>query len=186
MIPRKTMRVAEIGQSRLSPSCVLLGRFVVGPHRGQIMVGRCAVGLLAPHLSRVEPERRQVVLLPAPLAVRVLTHELSIPHPAEVRQEIDRGAFTTRLGMTVLEGADDRKFPVTVIALDQLAMGKPAHGGIIMPAGEPRAGAGKTENKLSGGSNELLPDTGAPGAAVGRDPAMATLGTFDGTEVRRG
>ena len=59
----------------------------------------------------------------------------------------------------------------------------------MMPAGEPRAGAGKTEkpqNKLSGGSNELLPDTGAPGAAVGSDPAMATLGTFDRAEVRRG
>ena len=59
----------------------------------------------------------------------------------------------------------------------------------MMPAGEPRAGAGKSEkpqNKLSGGSNQLLPDTGAPGAAVDRDPAMATLGTFDRAEVRRG
>jgi hypothetical protein len=59
----------------------------------------------------------------------------------------------------------------------------------MMPAGEPRAG-GKNENtpnKLSrGGNNELLPDTGAPGAAVGSDPAMATVGTFDGAEVRRG
>ena len=46
----------------------------------------------------------------------------------------------------------------------------------MMPAGEPRAGAGKSEkpqNKLSGGSNELLPDTGAPGAAVGADPHLA-------------
>ena len=57
----------------------------------------------------------------------------------------------------------------------------------MMPAGEPRAGKSeKPQNKLSGGSNELLPDTGAPGAAVGSDPAMATLGTFDRAEVRRG
>ena len=38
---------------------------------------------------------------------------------------------------------------------------------------------------LSRGSNELLPDTRAPGAAVGSDPAMATLGTFDRAKVRR-
>jgi hypothetical protein len=59
----------------------------------------------------------------------------------------------------------------------------------MMPAGAPRAGAGETENapnKLSGGSNELLPDTRTPRTAVGSDPAMATLGTFDGAEVRRG
>ena len=59
----------------------------------------------------------------------------------------------------------------------------------MMPAGEPRAGAGKTEkpqNKLLGGSNELLPDTGAPGAAGGSDSAMATLEKFYGAEVRRG
>jgi hypothetical protein len=59
----------------------------------------------------------------------------------------------------------------------------------MMSAGKPRAGAGEKENapnKLSGGGNELPPDTGAPSAAVGSDPAMATVGTFDGTEVRRG
>jgi hypothetical protein len=46
--------------------------------------------------------------------------------------------------------------------------------------GEPRAGAGKTQkpqNKLSGGNNELLPDIRTPGAAVGSDPAMATVGS---------
>jgi hypothetical protein len=54
--------------------------------------------------------------------------------------------------------------------------------------GEPRAGARETENapdKLSGGNNELLPDTGTPGAAVDSDPAMATVGTFDRAKVRR-
>ena len=59
----------------------------------------------------------------------------------------------------------------------------------MMPAAEARGGAGKTEkpqSKLSGGSNELLPDTRTPGAAVGSDPAMAALGTLDGTEVRKG
>ena len=58
----------------------------------------------------------------------------------------------------------------------------------MMPVGEPRA-RGKNENtpnELSEGRNELLPDTGTPGAAVGSDPAMATVGTFDGAEVRRG
>ena len=59
----------------------------------------------------------------------------------------------------------------------------------MMPAGAPRAGAGETENapnKLSGGSNELLPDTRTPGATVGSDPAMASMGTLDGAKVRRG
>ena len=45
---------------------------------------------------------------------------------------------------------------------------------------------GAPATTLSGGSNELLPDTRTPGAAVGSDPAMATVGTFDGTEVRKG
>jgi len=56
-------------------------------------------------------------------------------------------------------------------------------------AGEPRAGAGETEKP----QNELLEekpherlDTRTPGAAVGSDPAMATVGTFDRAEVRRG
>jgi hypothetical protein len=70
-----------------------------------------------------------------------------------------------------------------------IAQGPQQVNNAMMPPGEPRAGAGKTENvpnKLSGGSNELLPDSRTPGAAVGSDPAMATVGTFDRAKVRRG
>jgi hypothetical protein len=35
-------------------------------------------------------------------------------------------------------------------------------------------------------ASKAPPDAQTPGAAVGRDPAMATLGTFDRAEVRRG
>ena len=79
--------------------------------------------------------------------------------------------------------------PVVIARQANIAQGPQQVNNGMMPAAEPRAGAGKTEkpqNKLSGGSNELLPDTGTPGAAVGSDPAMATVGTFDGAEVRRG
>jgi hypothetical protein len=58
----------------------------------------------------------------------------------------------------------------------------------MMPAGEPRAGAGETEkpqNKLLEAQNAERLDFGAPGAAVGADAAMATLGTLDRAEVRR-
>jgi hypothetical protein len=53
----------------------------------------------------------------------------------------------------------------------------------------PCAGAWETENApdklLEVKPYERL-DTGTPGAAVGSDPAMATVGTFDRAEVRRG
>lgn len=55
----------------------------------------------------------------------------------------------------------------------------------MMPAGEPRAGAGKTEklnNELSGGSNELLPDTRTPALAGPIDPQMAAVGEIGRTE----
>lgn len=42
------------------------------------------------------------------------------------------------------------------------------------------------QTKLSGGGNELLPNTSASGLACGADPALATLGTFDGAKVARG
>jgi hypothetical protein len=35
-------------------------------------------------------------------------------------------------------------------------------------------------------ASKAPPDAQTPGAAVGSDPAMATLETFDGAEVRRG
>jgi hypothetical protein len=55
----------------------------------------------------------------------------------------------------------------------------------MMPASEPRAGAGKTEKP----QNELLEekpherlDTRTPGAAVGADPHLATMGENDRAE----
>ena len=91
---------------------------------------------------------------------------------------------------TTLETLATIKNPPVVFARQaNIAQGPQQVNNAMMPAGEPRAGAGKTEkpqNKLSGGSNELLPDTRTPGAAVGSDPAMATVGTFDGAKVRRG
>jgi hypothetical protein len=53
----------------------------------------------------------------------------------------------------------------------------------------PCAGAWETENapdKLLEVKPHKRLDTGTPGAAVGSDPAMATVGTFDRAEVRRG
>jgi hypothetical protein len=78
--------------------------------------------------------------------------------------------------------------PVVIARQANIAQGPQQVNNGMMPAGQPRAGAGKTEkpqNKLLGGSNELLPDIRAPGAAVGSDPAMATLGAFDRAKVRR-
>jgi hypothetical protein len=75
------------------------------------------------------------------------------------------------------------KNPPTVFARQaNIAQGPQQVNNGMMPAGEPRACAGETQkpqSKLSGGSNELLPDIRIPGAAVGGDSAMATLGTFD-------
>ena len=79
--------------------------------------------------------------------------------------------------------------PVVFARQANIAQGPQQVNYQIMLAAEARGGAGKTEkpqSKLSGGSNELLPDTRTPGAAVGSDPAMAALGTLDGTEVRKG
>jgi hypothetical protein len=72
--------------------------------------------------------------------------------------------------------------PVAFVRQANIAHGQQQVNNGMMPAGEPRAGAGETENtpnKLSRGSNELLSDTRTPGAAVGSDPAMATLRTFN-------
>ena len=57
------------------------------------------------------------------------------------------------------------------------------------PAGRPRACAGETEkpqNKLLEAQNGERLDFGAPGAAVGANPQLATVGGGDGAEVRRG
>jgi hypothetical protein len=75
--------------------------------------------------------------------------------------------------------------PVVFARQANIAQGPQQVNNGLMPSGEPRAGAGGTErlhNELSGGSNELLPDTRMPGSAVGSDPAMAAVGTFDGAE----
>ena len=89
--------------------------------------------------------------------------------------------------MTLETLATIKNQPAVFARQANIAHGLQQVNNAMMPAGEPRAGKSeKPQNKLSGGSNELLPDTGAPGAAVGSDPAMATLGTFDRAEVRRG
>ena len=78
--------------------------------------------------------------------------------------------------------------PVVFARQANLAQGPQQVNNGMMPAGQPRADAGETEkpqNKLLGGGN-VLPDTRTPGAAVGSDPAMATVATFDRAEVRRG
>jgi hypothetical protein len=70
-----------------------------------------------------------------------------------------------------------------------IAQGPQQVNNAMMPPGEPRAGAGKTEkpqNKLLEVQNGERLDFGTPGAAVGSDPAMATVGTFDRAKVRRG
>jgi hypothetical protein len=79
--------------------------------------------------------------------------------------------------------------PVVFARQANIAQGPQQVNNQMMPAGEPRAGAGKNEksqNKLLEAQNGERLDSGAPGEAVGSDPAMATLGTIDGTEVRRG
>jgi hypothetical protein len=81
------------------------------------------------------------------------------------------------------------KNPAVVFARQaNLAQGPQQVNNVMMPAREPRARRGKNENT----PNELLEekpherlDTGTTGAAVGSDPAMATLGTFDRAKVRR-
>ena len=77
--------------------------------------------------------------------------------------------------------------PVVFARQANIAQGPQQVNNAVMPGGR-ASRAGENENapdKLSGGSNELLPDTRTPGAAVGSDPAMATLGTFDRAKVRR-
>ena len=73
-----------------------------------------------------------------------------------------------------------RRAKLESLAIDQL---QPT------PAGEPRACAGETEkpqNKLLEAQNGERLDFGAPGAAVGANPQLATVGGGDGAEVRRG
>jgi hypothetical protein len=88
--------------------------------------------------------------------------------------------------MTLETWAQIKNPPVVFARQANIAQG-PQQVNNGMPAGKPLA-RGKNENtpnKLSEASNELLPDIRTPGAAVGSDPAMATLETFDGAEVRR-
>jgi hypothetical protein len=91
---------------------------------------------------------------------------------------------------TTLETLAQIKNPPVVFARQaNIAQGPQQVNNEMMLAGESRADARETEKP----HNELLEekpherlDTGTPGTAVGRDPAMAALGTFDGAEVRRG
>jgi len=66
--------------------------------------------------------------------------------------------------------------PVVFVRQANIAQGPQQVNNGMMPAGEPRAGAGETEkpqNKLLEEKSHDL-DTRTPGAAVGSDPAMAT------------
>ena len=81
------------------------------------------------------------------------------------------------------------KTPAVVFARQaNIAQGPQQVNNGMMPVSEPRArGKNKnTPNKLLEEKPHERLDTRTPGATVGSDPAMATLGTFDGTEVRRG
>jgi hypothetical protein len=91
--------------------------------------------------------------------------------------------------MTIETLAQIKNPPVVITRQANIAQGPQQVNNQMMPAAEPRAGARETEkpqNKLLEAQNGEQLDFGAPGAAVGSAPAMATLGTFDGAEVRRG
>jgi hypothetical protein len=75
--------------------------------------------------------------------------------------------------------------PVAFVGQANIAHGPQQVNNGMMPAGEPRAGAGKTEKP----QNELLEekpherlDTGTTGAAVGADTHLAAVGENDRTE----
>ena len=79
--------------------------------------------------------------------------------------------------------------PVVFARQANIAQGPQQVNNGMTPAGEPRAGAGETEkpqNKLLEAQHGERVDFGAPGAAVGSDPELATVGGGDGAEVRRG
>ena len=84
-----------------------------------------------------------------------------------------------------LETLAQIKNPSVVFARQaNIAQGPQQVNNAMMPAGEPRAGAGENENP----PNELLEekpherlDTGTPGAASGADPQLATVGGSDRT-----
>ena len=62
-------------------------------------------------------------------------------------------------------------------------------GAMVVDLREPRASAGENEkarNKLLEAQNGERLDFGVPGASVGADPQLATVGGGDGAEVRRG
>jgi len=62
-------------------------------------------------------------------------------------------------------------------------------GAMVVDLREPRASAGeneKAQNKLLEAQNGERLDFGVPGASVGADPQLATVGGGDGAEVRRG
>ena len=70
--------------------------------------------------------------------------------------------------------------PVVFARQANIAQGPQQVNNQMMAASEHRAGAEKNEkpqNKLSGGSNELLPDSRTPGAAVGSEHPSDAAGT---------
>jgi hypothetical protein len=79
--------------------------------------------------------------------------------------------------------------PVVFARQANIAQGPQQVNNAMMPAAEPRAGARENEkpqNKLLEARNGERLDFGAPGAAVGADPQLATVGSGNGAEVRRG
>ena len=78
--------------------------------------------------------------------------------------------------------------PVVFARQANIAQGPQQVNNAMMPAGEPRAGGKNKKYAKQTIGRELHErlDTRTPGAAVGSDPAIAPLGTFDGAEIRRG
>jgi hypothetical protein len=83
----------------------------------------------------------------------------------------------------------DEVFPPVVIARQaNIAQGPQQVNNEMMPSGLACAGAGENEkpqNKLLEAQNAERLDFGTAAAAVGSDPAMATVGACNGAEVRR-
>jgi hypothetical protein len=79
--------------------------------------------------------------------------------------------------------------PVVITRQANIAQGPQQVNNGMMPAGEPRAGAGKPKsrrtNYLEEKPHERL-DFGAPGAAVGADSEMETVGAVHRPQDTRG
>ncbi len=93
--------------------------------------------------------------------------------------------------MTLETLAQIKNPPVVFARQANIAQGPQQVNNAMMPAGEPRAGAGK--NETENGPSQLLEakpherlDTGTTRPASGADPQLATLGAIDRAAYRRG